>query len=112
MRMAQRNAEPMTRLHPLALAAALLLAAPPALASPELARAKNCIACHHETRRVIGPTWNAVAQRYANDGTAVQVLSARIVAGNGGVWGETPMPAQDLTPAEAEALVRWILTLR
>jgi cytochrome c len=96
---------------PIACAAALL-AATPALASPELARAKNCVACHHETRRVIGPTWNAIANRYAGDATAAAVLSERVIAGYGGVWGETPMPAQDITPAESEALVRWILTLR
>jgi cytochrome c len=102
----------MPDLRPLALAAALTLLAGPALASPELARARNCIACHHETRRVIGPTWNAIANRYANDASAVATLSARVIAGNGGVWGETPMPAQDIPPADAEALVRWILTLR
>ena len=101
----------MPALRLLALAAALL-AAGPALASPDLARAKNCIACHHETRRVIGPTWNAIANRYAGDASAVGTLSARVIAGNGGVWGETPMPAQDITPADSEALVRWILTLR
>lgn len=101
---------PLFRL-PLLLFAALA-AAPPALASPELARAKNCVACHHESRRVIGPTWNAISARYAGDASAVAVLSGRLIAGNGGVWGETPMPAQDVTPAEAEALVRWILAPR
>ena len=85
----------------------------PALASPELARSKNCVACHHVEQKIIGPSFKAVAERYAKDDTALAKLSAKVIAGGGGSWGDTPMPAQEsVTPAEAETLVKWILSLK
>jgi cytochrome c len=97
----------------LALALGLLAVATPALASPELARSRNCIACHLAERRLVGPAYSAIAARYANQPEAVRILSERVIAGAEGVWGPLPMPPQpDVTPAEAEALVRWILSHR
>ncbi|MBR1154398.1 c-type cytochrome [Bradyrhizobium sp. JYMT SZCCT0428] len=90
-----------------------LLMSSSALASPELARSKNCVACHHVERKMIGPAYKAVAERYAKDEAAVTKLSEKVVKGGGGSWGETPMPAQaSVTPAEAETLVKWILSLQ
>jgi cytochrome c len=95
----------------LAAALAALLVPSATLASPELARSKNCVACHHAERRMIGPPYKDIAARYANDSTAVRTLSERILAGSGGNWGQMPMPAQSaLSQDEVEALVRWILT--
>jgi cytochrome c len=85
----------------------------PAQASQELARSKNCVACHHAERRMIGPPWNAIAARYANDANAAQLLSAKVVAGGSGNWGQMPMPAQaNLSPDEVDALVRYILSYK
>jgi cytochrome c len=96
--------------HPAVFLAALLVSWP-SLASPELARSKNCVACHHAERRMIGPPYNAIAQRYANDAAAVRTLSERIVAGGGGNWGPMAMPPQaNISPEEAETLARWILS--
>jgi cytochrome c len=83
----------------------------PAQASPELARSKNCVACHHAERRMIGPSWTAIAARYANDANAAQLLGTKVVAGGSGNWGQMPMPAQaNLSPDEVDALVRYILS--
>ena len=92
-------------------AALALLASSPALASPELARSKNCTACHHVERKMNGPPYKAVAERYAKDEAAVTKLSEKVIKGGAGSWGQTPMPAQpNVAPAEAEALVKWILS--
>lgn len=92
------------------LLAALLLPGA-AFASPELARSKNCVACHSAERRGNGPAYTAIAARYANDSSAVRTLSERVLAGTGGNWGPMAMPPQStLTQEEAEALVRWILS--
>lgn len=96
----------------LAIALAALLASSPALASPELARAKNCVACHSAERRMIGPPYTAIAGRYANDEANVRTLRDRVLAGTSGNWGQMPMPPQSLTPEEAETLVSWILSHR
>jgi cytochrome c len=62
---------------------------------------------------MIGPAYKAVAERYAKDEAAVSKLSEKVVKGGGGSWGETPMPGQaSVTPAEAETLVKWILSLQ
>ena len=88
-----------------------LLLSSSALASPELARSKNCIACHHMERKMIGPAYKAVAERYAKDEAAVPKLSEKVIKGGAGSWGPTPMPPQrSVSPEEAETLVKWILS--
>ena len=96
--------------HVTATALALLIPSS-ALASPELARSKNCVACHHMERKMIGPAYKAVAERYAKDDAAVPKLREKVIKGGAGSWGQTPMPPQaSATTAEAETLVKWILS--
>jgi cytochrome c len=96
--------------HVAAIALAFLFSWP-AVASPELARSKNCVACHHPKRKIIGPAYEAVAERYAKDDSALKTLSEKVIKGGAGNWGQTPMPPQTtVTPAEAETLVKWILS--
>ena len=96
-----------------ALVLAALVMSSPALASAELARSKNCVACHHAERRMIGPAYTLIAARYANDSAAVGALATRIMSGGSGNWGPMPMPAQpNVSRDEAEALARWILSHR
>lgn len=103
----------MTKFNRLALVLAALVISSPALASAELARSKNCVACHHAERRMIGPAYNLIAARYANDSAAVETLAGRIMAGGGGNWGPMPMPPQpNLSREDAETLARWIVTNR
>jgi len=90
---------------------AAVLATSPACASADLAKSKNCVACHHVERKMIGPAFQAIAARYANDDAAVRVLSEKILKGGSGNWGQMPMPAQsNVSQDEAEALVKWILS--
>ncbi|MGL4241085.1 MAG: c-type cytochrome [Beijerinckiaceae bacterium] len=97
----------------LCAAAAVLLIAPAASASPELARAKNCVACHHLERKMNGPAYKAIAEKYATDQEAANRLAAKVRAGGAGVWSPAPMPPQpQVTPEEAETLVKWILGTR
>ena len=94
-----------------AFALAAMLPASAAVASADLAKSKNCVACHHIERKMIGPAFKAIAERYAKDESAVKVLSEKIVKGGGGNWGPTPMPPQPTVSQEdAETLVKWILS--
>lgn len=94
-----------------AATALALLVSQTALASPELARSKNCVACHHLERKMIGPAYKAIAERYAKDEAAAKALNEKVIKGGVGNWGQTPMPPQPgVTPAEAETLVKWILS--
>ena len=90
---------------------AALLTSSTAFASADLAKSKNCVACHHLERKMNGPPYTAVAGRYGKDESAIKLLSEKIVKGGGGVWGPMPMPPQpSVSPEEAEALVKWILS--
>ena len=85
----------------------------PAMASKELAQAKNCLACHSVDNKVVGPAFKEVAAKYAGDKGAAATLAAKVMAGGGGVWGAIPMPANpQVKEPEAKKLVAWILGLK
>ncbi|MGG5888038.1 c-type cytochrome [Falsiroseomonas sp. HC035] len=103
----------MIKSYRLALVLGAVVMSSPAVASADLARSKNCIACHHAERRMIGPAYTLIAARYANDSAAVGALAERVITGGSGNWGQMPMPPQSsLSREEAETLVRWILSHR
>lgn len=96
-----------------AVALSLTLASTTAYASNELARSKNCVACHHLERKTLGPSFKDIAAKYADDDATRKTLIEKVQKGGVGVWGQMPMPAQPQVSAEeAQALVRWILTLK
>ncbi|RTL46996.1 MAG: c-type cytochrome [Burkholderiales bacterium] len=90
-----------------------LVASPAAFASLDLAQKKNCMACHAVDRKLVGPAYKDVAAKYANDKEAYKKLAEKIIKGGKDVWGPVPMPANSqVTPAEAETLAKWVLTLK
>ena len=101
----------MKRVMTAALLATCLVA--PAMASKELAQAKNCLACHAVDSKVVGPGFKEVAAKYAGDKAAAAALATKIIAGGGGVWGAIPMPANpQVKEPEAKKLAAWILGLK
>lgn len=91
--------------------AAVLLAVAPAHASMDLAKAKNCTACHAVDKKLIGPSYKDVATKYATDKDAVTKLSKKVREGGVGAWGQIPMPANpQVTLDEATVLVKWVLS--
>jgi len=96
-----------------ATAVACLLSAQCALASPELAQKKNCLACHATDKKIVGPAYKDVAAKYAKDKDAVAKLADKIQKGGAGVWGPVPMPANTQVNAEeAKTLAKWVLTIK
>lgn len=92
---------------------ALALAAAPAFASPELAKAHLCLSCHAMQGKVVGPGFREIAARYAGQADAAAKLALKIRAGGSGVWGVVPMPANPkVTPEEAKQLAAWVLSTR
>lgn len=75
----------------------------------KLAQQKSCLACHAVDHKVVGPAYVDVAKKYAGQKDAVDKLSAKVMKGGSGVWGQVPMPAQPVTDAEAHQLVTWVL---
>lgn len=82
-----------------------------AMANADLAKAKNCMACHTVATKVVGPSFKDVAAKYAGQKDAEDKLVQKVIKGGSGVWGPVPMPANaQVSDAEARTLVKWILS--
>ena len=72
----------------------------------------DCKVCHAIDRKVNGPSYQAVAERYKDSEFAVRTLVQKIIKGGAGNWGETVMSAHPQISEEAAGeIVRWILSL-
>lgn len=84
----------------------------PALADQALAQKKNCMACHAVEKKVVGPAYKDVAKKYDGQNVSAKLVT-KVMKGGAGTWGAVPMPANpQVTQAEAETLVKWVLSLK
>ncbi|MDB5770711.1 MAG: c-type cytochrome [Burkholderia sp.] len=82
-----------------------------AMANADLAKSKNCMACHTVATKVVGPAYKDIAAKYAGQKDAEDKLTQKILKGGSGAWGPVPMPANaQVSEAEARTLVKWIMT--
>ena len=85
----------------------------PALADQALAQSKNCMAGHAADKKLVGPSYKDVANKYAGNASAVDMLATKIIKGGSGAWGAIPMPANpQVNEAEAKKLAAWILATK
>jgi len=78
---------------------------------PELSKKYGCYNCHTVEKKLVGPGWQEVANKYKGNASAAAILSAKIVNGGEGVWGSIPMPPSKITEPELKELVTFILGL-
>ncbi|AZN35581.1 c-type cytochrome [Iodobacter ciconiae] len=83
-----------------------------AIAPADLAKEKNCFACHTLDKKLIGPSYKEVAAKYKGDAGAVSKLADKIKKGGSGVWGTMPMPPNAVSDAEAKDLAKWVLSTK
>ncbi len=91
---------------------AFILFSATAKASTELAKKNTCMGCHAMDRKVVGPSYKAIAARYQSQPRAqmVDTLATKIRLGSGGAWGVVVMPANTkISEADAKKLAEWIL---
>jgi cytochrome c len=87
------------------------LASGSVFAQADLAKAKNCMACHAVDTKLVGPAYKDVAAKYAGQKGAEDKLVQKVMKGGSGVWGPVPMPANpQVSEAEARSLVKWVLS--
>ena len=80
-----------------------------AVVKPLLAKG-TCLACHAVDKKVVGPAYRDVAEKYKADAKTVDLLADKILKGGSGVWGAVPMPpAAGISSAEAKILATWVL---
>ena len=93
-------------------ACGMLTIGAPALANADLAKQKNCLACHATDKKLVGPAYKDIAAKYKADKNAQATLVKKVREGGVGVWGQIPMPANpQVNEQEAQALVKWVLSM-
>lgn len=103
-----------------ALTAAAVVTSSVALADEglELAKKSNCLSCHSVDKKLVGPSYQDIAKKYAGQKDAETKLFDRVKKGTdatgGPAWkketGGVPMPANSLVKDEdVHKLVKWIL---
>lgn len=91
------------------LAALAVTAGARADAGADLAKSKNCLACHAVATKLVGPAYKDVAAKYASQKGAEEMLVRKVIKGGSGVWGPVAMPPNAVSEAEAHTLVKWVL---
>ena len=77
----------------------------------KLVQKYNCQQCHTIDKARGGPSFVAIAKRYASDPNARDEVSANILNGSSGAWGPLPMPPAAVSKEDLRPLVDWILSL-
>ncbi len=82
--------------------------------SPGLAliRRSDCLNCHATNRRLVGPSFVEIADKYRNDPHQLPKSAARVREGSTGVWGKIGMlPHQQHTEAEVLQMVEHVFSV-
>jgi len=88
------------------------LMSPVAHANLQLAQKGGCVACHAVDKKLVGPSFKDVADKYKGQKDAAAKLADKVRHGGTGVWGTIPMPASGadkLNDADLKAVIEWVL---
>ena len=84
-----------------------------AKAAEELAKKSACFACHAVDKKLVGPGYKEVADKYRGQKDAEAKLIDKIKKGGQGVWGQVPMPPNtNVKDEDVKNLVEWILSIK
>ena len=82
------------------------------LKGKQMVASLDCKSCHSMDQASAGPSYIAIAERYAANKAVLKQLSAKVINGGSGNWGERSMsPHPAITNKEAEEMVAYILSL-
>ena len=73
----------------------------------------DCKTCHAIDHKLVGPSYDDVAKKFAGQPNAEQTLIEAVKNGHVGTWGQVPMPPHPGMPgSEIKTIVDWILSLK
>lgn len=73
----------------------------------------DCIGCHKIDKKLIGPAYIDIANKYEINDKNIELLANRILKGSKGIWGPLPMSAHPTVSQEdATTMVKYILSLK
>ena len=74
-----------------------------------LVKNSDCKGCHKNQEKVIGPSYQDVANKYPVKKITIDTLAEKIIKGGVGVWGQIPMqPHNNLSKEDARKMVKYI----
>ncbi|WP_462265272.1 c-type cytochrome [Mucilaginibacter sp.] len=77
----------------------------------QLIAKSDCLGCHKEHDKLVGPAYADVAKKYKESDT--QMLAEHIIKGGAGHWGDVAMTAHpNLSVDSAKLMVKYILTVK
>jgi cytochrome c len=77
-----------------------------------LINGNDCYSCHAIDKKSAGPAFREIAERYKGDASAAARLSAKIIRGGSGNWGQISMSAHpNLSADDAKRIASYILTM-
>ncbi|SAK40072.1 cytochrome c class I [Caballeronia catudaia] len=75
-----------------------------------IARSNACMGCHAIDRKLVGPSFQQVAEKYKGQPQASAQLEKKVKNGGAGVWGPIPMPSHPrMNDADIKTVVGWVL---
>ena len=78
-----------------------------------LIEASDCLTCHKDDAKFIGPAYQDVAKKYESNEANIKMLSEKIIKGGHGNWGEIPMAGHpNISEDDASAMVEYILAMK
>jgi cytochrome c len=78
-----------------------------------IVKQSDCITCHSINKKLLGPAFTEIANKYSMSIHDIDKLYKKIITGGSGVWGELPMtPHRNLSVENAKAIVKYILLLK
>jgi cytochrome c len=78
-----------------------------------LVESSDCRTCHHNTTRLVGPSYADVAGKYEATEANINALADKIIAGGSGVWGDVPMTAHtDISKEDAKQMAQYVLSIK
>lgn len=71
----------------------------------------DCLGCHKNDAKLVGPSYQEVAAKYTE--ADIDMLATKIIEGGKGNWGDIPMtPHAGMSKENAKKMVEYILSLK
>ncbi|WP_299821267.1 c-type cytochrome [uncultured Pontibacter sp.] len=79
----------------------------------KLVALSDCLACHREDEKLVGPSYVDVANKYEANDKNIDYLAGKIIEGGSGVWGQIPMtPHPNISKEDAREMARYVMSLK
>jgi cytochrome c len=79
----------------------------------ELIAKSDCLSCHKEKEKLVGPAYADVSKKYKATEDNINKLAEKVIKGGAGVWGQIPMtPHPNLSKEDASEMVKYVLSIK